>query len=416
MSDPYRYPKLRYPVDMRLERLEGQEVLLLTCPLGIAPTPLCLVPAVGPIIAAFEGHRSIDEITQQFSPYGIKQELIRELAALLDKHLFLAGPNFAAAEQSQKNTFRTSTTRPAALAGSGYPSIPEELAREIDGYLSIPQQQISVASGKMLGLVSPHIDYRRGGVAYGITYNQLRGEDHDLYIVIGTSHQYSKRKFHLTRKNFPTPLGVLPTDHEFVDGLALRYGIERSYADEFLHRREHSLELQLPFIHRITTRPRMVPILVGGFHEMVLAGKYPEQFEEYDAFASALTEGLKERLGTGQRICIIAGVDMAHVGQSFGDEKKLTPEFMEEVRRRDLQYLDTIKERAKHRMFAHIAEDEDARRICGFPTMYTVLDVLERLGIPFETRQFDYRQAVDYQRECAVTFAGLGLYLPHAAS
>lgn len=103
---------------------------------------------------------------------------------------------------------------------------------------------------------------------------------------------------------------------------------------------------------------------------------------------------------------------MAHVGKSFGDDKPLTPEFMEHVRQRDLMYLQTIKEQDAHELFSHIAEDEDARRICGFPTMYTVLDVFKRLGIKCTASVYDYRQAVDYPRECAVTFAGVGLYSP----
>lgn len=424
MSDPYRYPKLRSPIDIRVEKIEGQDVLLLNCPLGISPAPLLLVAAVGPIISCFEGRLSLEEITSQFSRYGVKQELVRELAALLDKHLFLSNPNFFTAEQNHKDQFRLSTVRSPALAGSGYPALPADLTTEIDGYLSLPCESKFDSIAPMIGLVSPHIDYRRGGSAYGATYNRLRSQAHDLYIVIGTAHQYSPRKFHLTRKDFPTPLGNIQTDSGFVDNLAMRYGLERSFADEILHRREHSLELQLPFLHRLkhgsngngATGPRLAPILVGSFHHMLNSGKFPEAFEEYDAFADALASGIKERMAAGERVCIIAGVDMAHVGQSFGDRDKLTPEFLETVRARDAIYLDSIKEQAKHKMFKHIAEDEDARRICGFPTMYTVLDVLDRLKMRYSTQLFDYRQAVDYPRECAVTFAGLGLYLQHAAS
>jgi len=138
MTDPYRYPKLRHPIDLRLEKLEDQEVLLLNCPLGISPAPLLLVPAVGPIISCFEGKLSIEEITAQFAQYGLKQEVIRELAALLDKHLFLASPNFFAAEKAVKEQFRLSPVRTPALAGSTYPALPAELLTQIDGYLALP--------------------------------------------------------------------------------------------------------------------------------------------------------------------------------------------------------------------------------------------------------------------------------------
>lgn len=412
MGDPLTYPKLRWPIDIRLERLEGKEVLLLSCPLGISQNPLLLVPAVGPVLSCFEGNLSIHDIAQRFASYGLKEEVVKELVALLDKNLFLASPKFFAAEQLIKDEFRLSPVRAPALAGGAYSAVPADLQREIDGYLKISDGLLPTAQGEMLGLVSPHIDYRRGGPCYGIAYSKLKSEQHDLYIVMGTSHQYSRKLFHLTRKHFPTPLGNNQTDVNFVDRLAARYGTERSFADEFLHRKEHSLELQLPFIHRLKQASEIVPILVGGFHHMLTSGKFPESFEEYDQFATALADGIRAETARGRRVCIVAGVDMAHVGKSFGDDKPLTPEFMEHVRQRDLMYLQTIKEQDAHELFSHIAEDEDARRICGFPTMYTVLDVFKRLGMKYTASVYDYRQAVDYPRECAVTFAGVGLYSP----
>lgn len=106
---------------------------------------------------------------------------------------------------------------------------------------------------------------------------------------------------------------------------------------------------------------------------------------------------------------------MAHVGQFFGDSGNLTPEFMQKIEARDRSYLDTIMRSDKQALFSHIEEDRDARRICGFPTMYTLLDLYQRLGIGIDTKLFDYRQAVDYPSDCAVTFAGMGLYArpPH---
>lgn len=101
---------------------------------------------------------------------------------------------------------------------------------------------------------------------------------------------------------------------------------------------------------------------------------------------------------------------MAHVGRHFGDEKSLTPRFMEEVGKRDQQYLQAICSNDKEALFEHIAEDSDARKICGFPTMYTILDVSERLGWKLSSKIFDYQQAVHYKTDCAVTFAGMGMF------
>ena len=62
MADPYLNPLLRSPLDVRFEKAEGQEIMLIRCPLGISTTPIGLIPAVAPILAYFDGTHSVEEI------------------------------------------------------------------------------------------------------------------------------------------------------------------------------------------------------------------------------------------------------------------------------------------------------------------------------------------------------------------
>lgn len=101
---------------------------------------------------------------------------------------------------------------------------------------------------------------------------------------------------------------------------------------------------------------------------------------------------------------------MAHVGRSFGDEDSLTPQKMERVSARDREYLSAIEGLDTSALFAHICEDGDARRICGFPTMHTILDLFSRLNRRPAVKLISYDQAVDYPGECAVTFAGMAMF------
>jgi AmmeMemoRadiSam system protein B len=154
----------------------------------------------------------------------------------------------------------------------------------------------------------------------------------------------------------------------------------------------------------------IVPILVGSFHSMLARNRYPHECEEYEAFSAALAELIRERVAAGSKVCFVAGVDMAHVGRSFGDEGSLSEEKMAAIARRDAEYLAAIEARDKKRLFDHMAEDCDARRMCGFPTLYTVLDVIDRTGWRTECSTVKYEQAVDYVADCAVTFAGMAMY------
>jgi AmmeMemoRadiSam system protein B len=405
-------PKLRWPLDIQFIPIDGQgnaeqRALVIQCPIGVSQAPLILVPAVGSIISVLDGQLSREEILSRFAPQGLRKEILDELIQLLDDHLFLANTRFFAAEGEMKERYQALSVRPPALAGLGYPAEPEHLGRLIDGFLV--KGQIAALPSDLCCLIAPHIDYRRGGRCYGQIYPYLAASNADTYVLMGTAHQYSKHMFHLSAKDFDSPLGCLPCDTEAVTKIAHRYGVERSFADEYLHKREHSLELQLPFIGRVKPGARIVPILVGSLHRSIASGRAPHEFNEYASFVGALTEVLREKVHNGERVCFIAGVDMAHVGPHFGDAEPLTQQQMEEVARRDRRYLEAISYHDLEALFAHIAEDSDARRICGFPTMHTILDVLRGLGVRAASAFETYDQAVDYPSGCAVTFAGMAL-------
>lgn len=412
--DPLRYPKLRMPLQADMEVIQTGEgtasALVLRCPLGLAPAPLILVPQTAPILQAFNGEYSLDEIFQRLPKGLFSKEVVGELATLLDQHLLLDSPRYHTARREMRESYRAEPVRQPALAGLSYPSTPVELAALLQGYL--PKDPVVRGPlGPLCTLVSPHIDYRRGGRAYGAAYQALLEEKHDLYVVIGTSHQYSDKMFHLTEKDFASPLGIARCDREFVQALAKRYGEERSFADEFLHRQEHSLELQIPFLQHFSrshTAP-IVPILVGSFYRSMMDGKLPNEYPEYEDFVSALAEELNKR-SLYQRVCLIAGVDMAHVGQNFGDEEPLSPARLGIVKTRDDEYLNALVRGDKRALFSHIVEDLDQRRICGYPTMYLILDLLERLDLSYDAQLFDYGQAVDMERDLAVSFAAMGFY------
>jgi len=418
MDSSYRRPKLRWPLDIRMHGgAGGPAALVIQCPIGVSEKPLFLAPAVAPLVSLLDGSVTREEIIERFAPQGLTEAILGELVELLDSHLFLANTRFFAAERESRESFEEASVRRAALAGRSYPPEPAKLASMVRGLMATgPGQDPSAIRGEPLCLVAPHIDYGRGGRCYGVTYPHLAGSSASLFVLIGTAHQYSEQLFHLCSKDFVTPMGVARCDTEFVAKLASRYGVARSFAGQFLHKREHSLELQLPFLGATRPGVSIVPVLVGSMHSMVARQRAPRDYDVYESFVAALAECIREHEGAGGRVCIIAGVDMAHVGRSFGDTESLTPERMEVVAQRDQEYLGAIARGDAGRLFAHICEDGDARRICGFPTMHTVLDLFARLGRRTSTELISYDQAVDYPGECAVTFAGMVVRAPAHAT
>jgi AmmeMemoRadiSam system protein B len=193
--------------------------------------------------------------------------------------------------------------------------------------------------------------------------------------------------------------------------IAKNYNYEKAFASEILHKREHSLELQLPFLTYYYDTPKILPILVGSFAPYISKGLYPSEVQDYQDFIGALEQTIRNQyLLQNKRICFIAGVDMAHIGYAFGDREGLSEARLKLIADQDAEYLRYIKNQNQQKLFEHIAIDHDARNICGYPSIYILLDLLQKLDCKnLEVKEFEYRQAVDYQTDCAVTFAGLGI-------
>ena len=76
-------------------------------------------------------------------------------------------------------------------------------------------------------------------------------------MILGVAHQYCQRRFALTRKDFETPLGLVPTDREYVDQIAALAGRDL-FEDELSHRTEHSIEFQVVFLQYVLGEERPV--------------------------------------------------------------------------------------------------------------------------------------------------------------
>ena len=173
-----------------------------------------------------------------------------------------------------------------------------------------------------MGLVSPHIDPWRGAVGYGHAYGAMKralvAQEVDTFILLGTSHAPMRQPFALCRKGFATPLGTMEPDLAAIDALADAVPFD-AYADQFNHKREHSLEFQVVFLkHLLGERPaKIVPILAGlGEHQA--RGSDPSRDGAVEQVLGALRSIVETR---GGRAVLVAGADLAHIGPRFGDER-----------------------------------------------------------------------------------------------
>ena len=405
------YPKIRavevFPVEQ-----QNQTLICLRDPSGLAPEPVALGIGAYFIVTLFDGRKSLTDIQAAFAERFneiLTREKLDELIDALDRAYFLESAAFRERALRVREEFLATPERPAALAGLCYEKDPGKLRLELAAFFDPPEGpgRVPMArkSTSLAGLIAPHIDPRRGAAAYAHAYLELMAhEPPELVVILGTSHYGAGPElFSATRKNYATPFGAIQTDTAFIDRLAARYQGDL-FADEILHRGEHSIEFQALFLaYALGTRGfQVVPILVSSFHEMVGSGITPVRDPRVASFVAALKAALE---GERRRVLILAGVDFAHVGKKFGDAFAADASVAERIQREDLGLIEQIKRGDPDGFFTDVVKDRDARRICGLSPMYTQLELLRG----HSARLLKYGIAMEPQTESAVSFASLAI-------
>lgn len=150
--------------------------------------------------------------------------------------------------------------RRAAVAGRWYPGTKDSLARAVDGYLD--QVDTPPLASTPVALVAPHAGLMYSGPIAAYAYRQLAGRVYDVAFLVGPSHFVDFPGAAVDRSDgFETPFGVAPIDRDAADALFAASDLVGEHPTA--HAREHSLEMQLPFLQRVCPSIRIVPVLMG---------------------------------------------------------------------------------------------------------------------------------------------------------
>lgn len=150
--------------------------------------------------------------------------------------------------------------RQPAVAGQFYPMEPEKLKAAIKMFLenAAPQRK-----EKPVAIIVPHAGYIYSGQIAADAFNQAKGYKYDVIIILGTNHtsgEFGKISVY-PDASYITPLGKAEVDTELADEI-LNSGKDYIYYPA-VHKKEHSIEVQIPFIQQIFPKIKIVPIIVG---------------------------------------------------------------------------------------------------------------------------------------------------------
>lgn len=187
--------------------------------------------------------------------------------------------------------------RRTAVAGSWYPASPEQLRAELDGYLEEAVQTGAAprAGADLAGLVAPHAGLMYSGPVAAHAYRLLRDRAFDLVVLVGPSHFVPFEGVSIWPVGaFETPFGPLAIDEAAAAALLARCPAVAAFPKA--HAREHSLEMQLPFLAALTPSTPILPLVMGQQTRSTVF-----------ALADALAEILHKR-----RALLVASSDLSH--------------------------------------------------------------------------------------------------------
>ncbi len=188
--------------------------------------------------------------------------------------------------------------RAPAVAGMFYPGRGEELRKLIRELA--PRESASKLDA--IGVVVPHAGYAYSGRVAAKVFASIQGAP--TFVLLGPRHSWEGSAVAVSTQPWKTPLGVADVDHEFID--LLPPGIIDQ--DEVAHAREHSIEVEVPFLQYFFKDFKIVPVALGL-----------QDYETVKEVANEVTAAIEKYRG---KVVIVASSDFTHYEPADAAKRK----------------------------------------------------------------------------------------------
>jgi AmmeMemoRadiSam system protein B/AmmeMemoRadiSam system protein A len=180
------------------------------------------------------------------------------------------------------------------VAGTFYSADPKELSAQIDGFMA---QAPVISHPHIQAMIVPHAGYIYSGPVAAYGYKAASKNSYKTIVILGPSHYFPFDGVSLwLQGGFKTPLGNVEVDSEFAKKL-MEEGKEFVHVQPEVFEKEHSLEVQLPFIQKTFGKIKIVPILMGNPDPKV---------------CHKMASILNDLIGSREDVLVVASSDMSH--------------------------------------------------------------------------------------------------------
>lgn len=179
------------------------------------------------------------------------------------------------------------------VSGKFYEGNASKLSSYIDVLFedAVPQK-----GGKLRGLIVPHAGYPYSGQIAADGFYQAKGYEYDFVVILGTNHTAIPQEcgYLYDGDGFKTPLGNSYIDTKINEELSKK-GLLFKYNND-AHSREHSIEVEIPFIQKLFPKAKIVPIVIAA-----------SSLESAEKIGGALSEVLRDK-----NFLVVASSDLSH--------------------------------------------------------------------------------------------------------
>ncbi len=234
--------------------------------------------------------------------------------------------------------------RRPVVAGSFYEERPERLSSQIRDFI-----EDGAEKQEALGAVVPHAGFVYSGKVAGAVYSRLLFPQ--TFIILGPNHSgLGAGASIMTHGEWDMPLGTVPIDSELAQAILKS---SRTLQDDYTaHMREHSIEVQLPFLQYLGRSFHFVPISL-----------YSHELPVCQDVGSAIAKALEDYPG---KVTVLASTDMSHyVPQEVAEGK-------------DKLAIEAILKLDPEGLYGTVLKNRIS--MCGFAPTVAMLVAVKKLG------------------------------------
>lgn len=190
-----------------------------------------------------------------------------------------------------------SIIREPAVAGTFYPIDRSELENEVLTMLGDSRSE--QLEGDIMGIISPHAGYVYSGRIAAEVYNQIRNKRYDNVIIIAPSHFEYFEGCSVVFGNYKTPIGAIETHIEMAEAIVSKSSFIKESTKG--HMREHSLEVQLPFLQIALGNFKLIPVVMGS-----------QDYSTAEDLSNSIFAVLSDATFSNNKNLIVGSSDLSH--------------------------------------------------------------------------------------------------------